>query len=189
MTRTMLAFIALALSAGRSATLRAQVEATEQSESGVGIAAGGSKPTGDFSKIANRGYHATIFAMVRPRYSLFEFRGEASFSQFSYRSSTPSASARILSVTANALSTDDFGRGVYLIAGVGMYQASSVCSACSSKSTRGGINAGSGFRFPLGSHKGFLELRYHYIPGGMDPTTGGVKSGTRFIPLSFGFKF
>jgi hypothetical protein len=34
-----------------------------------------------------------------------------------------------------------------------------------------------------------LEARYHYIPGASDPANGGVKSSTRFIPVSFGLVF
>jgi hypothetical protein len=35
----------------------------------------------------------------------------------------------------------------------------------------------------------FAEARYHYIAGPSDPTNGGIKSSTQFIPISFGVRF
>ena len=41
----------------------------------------------------------------------------------------------------------------------------------------------------LGGLSAFVEARYHYVPGASDPTTGGAKSSTQFIPLSVGVTF
>jgi hypothetical protein len=75
--------------------------------------------------------------------------------------------------------------GLFTIVGIGLYHASSVCASCSTQSTKVGFNFGGQYKLWMGNVNGFAEMRFHYIPGAMDPTTGGVKSGTGFIPVSF----
>jgi hypothetical protein len=64
-----------------------------------------------------------------------------------------------------------------------------VCTGCTAKATRGGINGGGGFTVRSGASEIFIESRFHYISGALDPTTGSFKSSTRFIPVSFGVRF
>jgi opacity protein-like surface antigen len=176
------ALLAVALSSG-----------TARAQAGFGLAAGLSAPMGDFGKIADAGYHVTGLMSYAPRLSPAGLRVEGSFSEFNYNStifsSAQSAKARVLSATANAVLASPGVMGPYVIGGVGVYRASAECSTCSSTSTKGGINVGGGFRFALTGFSAFLEARYHYIPGASDPTNGGIKSSTQFVPISFGLVF
>jgi hypothetical protein len=158
----------------------------------VGVAAGYSAPMGDFGKVADAGYHVTGLMSVSAPLVPIGLRVEGSFSQFNYNSSfsSTSASARILSATANAVFSSPGVVAPYVIGGLGIYNASASCSGCSSSSSsKVGYNGGAGFRFGLGGMSAFLEARYHYVPGGSNATTGGAKSSTQFIPISFGLTF
>ena len=165
----------------------AVLPATSMAQVGYGLAAGLSTPEGDFTRIAHPGYHLTGLVTFSPPLAPVGFRGEASISRF--RDKFGSATTQILSATANAVFAAPSLVGLYFIGGIGIYNASAICNGCTSNSTRGGINVGGGFKFGLGGLEAFLEARYHYIPGPMDATTGGIKSSTRFIPVSFGLKF
>ena len=185
MSRKALAIVALVAVALSSGTAHAQA--------GFGLAAGLSAPMGDFSKVADAGYHVTGLMAYAPRLSPVGFRVEGSFSEYNYSntlfSSARSAKARILSATANAVLASPGVMGPYVIGGVGVYHASAECNTCTTTSTKGGINVGGGFRFALTGFSAFLEARYHYIPGASDPTNGGIKSSTQFVPVSFGLVF
>jgi hypothetical protein len=66
---------------------------------------------------------------------------------------------------------------------------SALCSGCTASTTKLGYNGGGGFRRQLNGFSMFLEARFHYIPGASDPTTAGIKSSTRFVPISIGMIF
>jgi len=165
--------------------------ATAQAQMHYGVAAGLSAPEGDFGKVADAGYHVTGLVTVSAPLAPVGLRVEGSFSEFNYKStlSSTSAKARLLSATANAVFASPGIMGPYLVGGLGIYRASAECSGCSTSSTKGGFNGGAGFRFGLSGFSAFLEARFHYIPGASDATTGGVKSSTQFIPISFGLTF
>lgn len=163
--------------------------ATAEAQIGYGAAVGFSTPQGDFANLVEAGLHATGSVIFSPPLAPIGFRGEVSVSQFNYKGTLAGAKARIYSAAANVVIASPGIIGPYLIGGFGIYNASSVCDGCTTKSTKGGVNAGGGFKFGVGGYEAFLEARYHYIPGAMDPTTAGIKSSTRFIPVSFGLKF
>lgn len=156
---------------------------------GVGVAGGVSAPLGDFGKVAKSGYHVTGLLALRAPLAPVGGRVEGSFSEFKYKGVTDGAKARILSATANAVFSAPGIVGPYLIGGVGIYHATAECSSCNTSSTKVGFNGGGGVKVGLGGLSVFVEARYHYIPGASDPTTGGVKSSTQFIPVSLGLTF
>jgi len=157
---------------------------------GVGIAAGVSAPLGDFGKATQSGYHATGMLTIGVPLLPVGARLEGSFSQFDYKA-TPSndAKARILYATANAELSAPGIIAPYLIGGVGMYHATAECGTCATSSTRIGFNGGGGLKIGLAGFSVFVEARFHYIGGASNPTNGGVKSSTQFIPVSAGVTF
>ena len=177
--------------------------ASAEAQVNYGVAAGVSTPFGNFSKLAERGYQLTgLIAYMPPpaefpelaplmNVSQLGVRGDVSFSKFTYRNTIGStnASAQILSATVDAVSENPRVTGLYMLYGVGIYHAASVCSGCTTRSTRPGVNLGAEYKLRVGAVNAFLELRYHYIPGAMDPTTGGAKGATGFMPMSFALKF
>ena len=93
--------------------------------------------------------------------------------------------ASVLDLVGNALfpfGDAAFKTRPYLIAGLGVYHASSSGdlesgNSITSSDTNFGVNLGGGFNFNLSGFETFAELRYHIV------------SNTSFIPISFGFKF
>lgn len=165
---------------------------TARAQAGFGVAAGYSAPNGDFGKVVEGGYHITGLVKVSAPLMPIGARFEGTFSEFKYKNSPPSTSdakARILSATANATYSMSGILGPYLIAGVGIYRATAECDQCTTSSTKGGYNAGLGFKWGLSGFSAFVEARIHYIPGPSDPTNGGTNSSTRFIPVTFGLVF
>jgi hypothetical protein len=182
MSRKLLTAATLAVFALPAATAQAQI--------GYGVAAGLSAPRADFGSVADAGYHLTGLMTFSAPLAPVGLRVEGSFSEFNYKSALPtSAKARLLSTTANAVLSTPGLMGPYFIGGLGIYRASSVCSTCSTSSTKPGFNGGGGFRLGLSGFSAFLEARYHYVPGASAPTPGGVKNSTQFIPISFGLTF
>lgn len=165
--------------------------ATARAQFGFGLAAGPSYPKGDFGKVTDAGYHVTGLIAFRPATAPVGFRVDGSFSEFNYKSSLgrPGAKARLVYLTANAVLTSPGTMAPYLIGGFGIYDASAKCDLCTTSSTKGGFNGGVGYRLGLAGFSAFLEARFHYIAGPSDPTNGGVKSSTQFIPISFGARF
>ena len=139
MSRKLLTAATLAVFALPAATAQAQI--------GYGVAAGLSAPRADFGSVADAGYHLTGLMTFSAPLAPVGLRVEGSFSEFNYKSSlvTTSAKARLLSATANAVLSSPGIMGPYLIGGLGIYRASSVCSTCSTSSTKLGFNGGAGF--------------------------------------------
>ena len=198
MSRRRLTWVMVVAAAVPCASVRAQAS--------FAIAAGFSGPRGDFGNVVNSGYHilasiATDAGVYLPSGhdraqrsnagSPFRVRADGELTEFRYKlpSGARNAKARVLSGTANALvSPPQFGGG-YVIAGIGLYHMSAECDGCTTSTTKGGLNGGVGYELHLTRIKLFAEARYHYIGGPSDPTTGGVKSSTQFIPISLGVIF
>ena len=198
MSKRWLIWIVVAAAAAPRASLGAQAS--------FAIAAGFSGARGDLGNAVNAGYHllasiATDAGVYLPSGpdraqrsnagSLFRVRADAAFTEFRYKvpSGIRNAKARVLSGTANALvSPAQFGGG-YLIGGIGLYRMSAECDGCTTATTKGGLNGGVGYELRFTGLKLFAEARYHYIAGPSDPTTGGVKSSTQFVPISLGVIF
>jgi opacity protein-like surface antigen len=156
---------------------------------GYGVAAGASAPLGDFGKAVESGYHLTGLVTLGIPLAPVGGRLEGSFSEFNYKNVANGAKARILSATANGTLSTPGIVGPYFIGGIGVYRATAECSTCTTSSTKVGFNGGGGMKIGIGALSVFAEARYHYIGGASDPTNGGVKSSTQFIPLSFGLTF
>lgn len=156
---------------------------------GVGVAAGVSAPLSDFGKAAESGYHVAGLLTIGMPLLPVGARLEASFSEFNYKTSNNDAKARILYATANAELSAPGIIAPYLIGGVGMYHATAECATCTTSSTKIGFNGGGGLKIGLAGFSVFVEARVHYIGGASDPTNGGVKSSTQFIPVSAGVTF
>src|SRR5262245_36806751 len=156
---------------------------------GVGVAAGVSAPVGDFGKAAESGYHATGLLTIGVPLMPVGARLEGSFSEFNYKAFSNDAKARILYATANGELSAPGIIAPYVIGGVGMYHSTAECAGCTTSSTKIGFNGGGGLKIGLAGFSAFVEARFHYIGGASDPTNGGVKSSTQFIPISAGVSF
>jgi hypothetical protein len=123
--------------------------------------------------------------------SPFALRLEGTVSQYSQKSSlgVSNASTRLVYGTANLVISAAGGMGPYAIGGAGIYYSEAECRLCTTSGTEAGYNAGAGFRLALSGFSAFVESRYHVIPGGSDPTTGGTKKNAAFVPISFGLMF
>jgi hypothetical protein len=155
-----------------------------------GISGGFAMPGGEFGAVAKTGYAFNAFVSLLPPAGATTVRLEAGLNGMKYKLDAPSASARVMSMTANAVIPVPGVKGPYAIAGAGVYRATAECSGCTTKSTKGGLNAGAGYAFPIGANQGFVEVRFHYIGGPNDPTNAGVSgASTRFIPVLVGFRF
>src|SRR5437016_3003139 len=103
---------------------------------GYGVAAGLSAATGDFGKLVDAGYHVTGILTFSAPLAPVGARVEGSFNEFNYKSTILSgAKARLLSATANAVFSSPGIMGPYLIGGLGIYNASTSCSGCTSSSS------------------------------------------------------
>jgi hypothetical protein len=165
---------------------------TANAQAGVGLSAGLSIPRGDFGDGVDNGYHITGLIALGGRSAPAGLRLEGTFSEFNYKGvfAVNNAKARLLYGTANVVLATSGDAGGYVIGGFGVYRATAECDVCTTSSTKGGVNAGVGYRWGLSGFSAFLEARYHYIAGASDPTNGGVKgSNTAFIPISFGLRF
>ena len=175
MSRKLMTVAALAAFAIPAAAAHAQM--------GYGVSAGLSAPTGTTGNSVDAGFNVNAMLTFAAPLSPFGVRVEGGFNQFNFKSTILSgATFRVLSGTANVILTQPGIMGPYAIAGLGLYDASTSCSGCTSNSsTKVGFNGGAGFRFGLSGFSAFIEARYHYIP-----VSGG---NTSFIPISFGVTF
>lgn len=165
--------------------------AAAHAQVGFGIAAGPSVPLGDFSNAVDAGYHVTGIVNVGVPLAPVGLRLEGSFADFNYKPiiGSSGSKARIYSGTANVVFSTPGIIGPYLIGGIGVYNASAVCTNCNSSDTKIGFNGGGGFKVGLAGFAVFAEARYHYVPGAANATTGGTNSSTQFIPVSVGVTF
>jgi len=157
----------------------------------IGGTLGATIPVGDFSNVAELGWHlGGLFEYKQPSLPV-TWRGEITYHRNSLKNGAfaefpdVGGHASVLDLVGNALFP--FGDAAsktrpYLIAGLGVYHASSSGdlesgNSISRSDTNFGVNLGGGFNFNLSGFETFAELRYHIV------------SNTSFIPISFGFKF
>jgi hypothetical protein len=155
-----------------------------------GFHAGASMPQGDFGKLAKSGFHAGML-LGYAKWNPMAYRLEGSLGQYGYEGATDGEKARMWSAVGSAIYSPAAARGGYVIGGVGFYYMKAVCTSCEAHTTKGGVNAGVGYRFGAAAAKPSvaIESRYHFIPGGSDPTNAGLTTGTRFIPISIVVSF
>lgn len=177
------------LIAAISATLA--FPAVAEGQVGFGAAAGISQPIGDFGNVAEAGTQLSGLINLSIPLAPFGFRFEGSLGQYDYKTTVGSrgGNVRMLSAVANAMFSMPGPIGPYLIGGIGYYRSSAECSGCTTKSAKVGYNGGAGFRIGLFGLAAFAEARLHHIPGANDPTNGGLKTNTQFVPLSVGLTF
>jgi hypothetical protein len=155
-----------------------------------GFHGGASMPQGDFGKVANSGFHAGMLVGYA-KWNPMAYRVEGSLGQYGYEGATNGEKVRMWSAVGSAIYSPAAVRGGYVIGGVGLYYMKAACSSCQAHTTKGGVNAGLGYRFGnVAAKPSFaIESRYHFIPGGSDPTNGGLTTGTRFVPISIVVSF
>jgi hypothetical protein len=158
---------------------------------GFGAAAGVAQPVGDFGNVAKAGPLFSGLVNVSIPLAPVGVRFEGSYGTYDYKSTVGSTggNVRMLSATANAIVSTPGPIGPYLIAGLGYYRSTAECTACSTESNKVGYNGGVGLKAGLFGVAAFVEARFHHIPGASDPTNGGVKTNTQFIPVSVGVTF
>ncbi|MDQ2765687.1 MAG: outer membrane beta-barrel protein, partial [Gemmatimonadota bacterium] len=171
--------------------LAASIPLSAQSTAGIpiqfGVMGGRTQPIGALAGAANNDWNFGALALLGGRESRLRFRLDGQWQQVagkpnggtlvcvtcghtSYR-----RDYRVLDATANAVFSSPVSSSakVYLIGGVGVYNARGTNSEFpnaqvgpqTSSVTGFGINTGAGVSFGLGRHAGFVEARYHDLLG------------------------
>ena len=168
----------------------------------VGVGGGGTVPVGDFANDVKTGWNVLGFFQYQPvAEGPWAVRAEAQYHRASYTDdflsdvgASPGDDLRnsVLYVGASALFHLNAGTGVrpYVIGGLGLYELTASITDDNGISTSDsesgfGFNGGVGLRFG-GPVAFFVETRFHQFS--ITPT-GGVKSTSRFIPVSIGVSF
>lgn len=168
----------------------------------VGLGAGGTVPVGDFANDVKTGVHALGYLQYQPAgEGPWAVRAEAQYNLARYTDdflvdvgATPDDDLenKVLYVGASALYHVHTGSAVrpYLIGGLGLYELTASLTDGSGISTSDsesgfGFNGGAGLRFG-GAVGVFIEARFHQFS--ITPR-GGLKSTSRFIPVSIGVNF
>jgi len=147
----------------------------------IGVAAGGTIPSGDFKDATNTGYHGMLTLHVQPPLSPVGLRIDGMFNDLAMKDID--GKAKVWALTANAM-VGAGGIGPYVIGGIGYYHTSisgQVLSFGNPSDNKFGFNGGVGVRLPLTGISAFAEARYHYI------TDSDAK--VRLIPISVGIEF
>ena len=177
MRRTLMlaSFAALAVLPMKAATPQAPMTS-------IGVAAGGTIPTGDFGDGTKTGFNALLTMHVHPPLSPLGLRVDGMFNQLDL-SGGAEGHARVWAFTANAV-VGAGGIGPYFIGGIGYYNTkvgNTVLSLGDASENKFGFNGGVGVRLPLTGFSAFAEARYHYV------TDSNAK--VRLIPISVGVEF
>jgi len=170
-------------------TVRAQARAIQ-----VGIGAGVTLPTGDYSECCKSGWNAGGFLQYRQPDQVVGLRVDLQYHGNDMKDeflltlgATPgtTGSGTILFGGAAGVlevAPQESSVGWYLLAGGGIYQFELSVNesgiSVSDSQTKFGFNAGAGLKFRVGGASLYVESRYH-----------GVKvedSNITFVPLSFG---
>lgn len=168
----------------------------------VGIGGGGTVPLGDFANDVKTGWNALGFFQYQPvAEGPWAVRAEAQYSRARYTDdflldvgATPDDDLHnsVLYAGVSALYHLNGGNGVrpYVIGGLGLYELTASLTDGSGISTSDsesgfGVNGGIGLRVG-GPVAFFVEARFHQFS--ITPT-GGVKSTSRFIPVTVGVSF
>jgi len=162
----------------------------------LGGSLGASVPMGDFSDIADLGFHLGGLIEYKPGASPVNLRGEITYSRNGLKEGffeeipglDGDGDVSMINVIGNTLFS--FGDAAstarpYVIAGLGVYRmkfAEEVAGFdVSDTQTKFGLNVGAGFTFNLSGFETFVEGRFHSV--------FADGSNLNFVPLSFGFRF
>lgn len=192
---------ALALAAPAASTQ--EMSAPQTYPIGFGIAGGLLVPTGDVSDLQSTGWNLQGFVDWTSGTSPFGVRGDISFGSLMGKDIT------VGGVTASASNLHLFsitGDGVwmirpapgstsrttpYLLAGIGLYHASTEASVGGvtedNSSTDFGINFGGGVLYELAGFSTFAEIRYHNVFSGA--SSDGESTSAHYIPIVVGLRF
>lgn len=156
------------------------------------ISGGLTLPAGDLGDFHDSGFHYDASLLINiPGFPL-TLRPEFSLTQFKWESIAPGGSMIDGSTqTIAALGNIEvpLGAGLYVLAGGGILslsRESDVSTAGDVSASEFMLDAGAGFRFALGSMRGFVEARI----GTASYDEGKIGfSKAQFIPLTFGLVF
>ena len=154
------------------------------------VAAGATAPIGDAADGLEMGYNASVGLTFKPPVAPVGLRVEGMYNQLSGKG-TPAVGSRIMALIVNGTFSGAALPAVYLIGGLGMYNASATDWPTAlgpepDAVNKLGINVGAGFNFPLPSLSPFAEVRLHHIMAKDDDT--GAKN-IQLVPITFGIRF
>ena len=164
------------------AVLPAKAATAQVPMTSIGVAAGGTIPSGDFKDGTKTGFNALLTLHVHPPLSPLGLRVDGMFNQLDL-SGGVDGNARVWAFTANAVMGSG-GLGPYVIGGIGYYNTkitNTVLSFGDPSESKFGLNGGVGVRLPLTGFSAFAEARYHYVMSS--------EAKVRLIPISFGLEF
>jgi opacity protein-like surface antigen len=175
MKRLMLGAAVVGLSLVAAPAAHAQV--------GVGVSAGLSMPTGNFSDSFKSGYSVNGLIGFTMPMSPIGFRGEVGYNSWDGKSLFSGVTASSLSGTANVVLQVP-GMVVakpYVIAGIGEHRVKFDGGGASDSETKMGWNVGGGLNFGLGTLATMIEARYVTV------NTSG--ESLHYVPITFGIMF
>ena len=153
------------------------------------VAAGATAPIGDAADGFEMGYNATVGLTFKPPVAPVGLRVEGMYNQLAGKDPSP-VGMRLMALTVNGTFSGAALPAVYLIGGLGMYNAKATDVPAGipepDAENKFGINVGAGFNFPLPSLQPFAEIRLHHIMTADDAT--GAKN-TQIVPITFGIRF
>lgn len=169
----------------------AALPATAQRAFKFGLSAGATLPVGGFGDLNDAGYNFGAHALISSRFFPQDFKLEVQHNRLQLEETN--ANTMVTSATFNLeLNPGSALAGVspYLSAGLGGYYVKTELRGpppdltAYDNTTKFGLNAGAGLRFPLAGFNAFLEARYHRVRSGRF-----VFGTVTYIPIVFGITF
>lgn len=165
--------------------------ATAQASFRIGLSGGGTVPVGEFGDLNDTGYNFGAHALISSPFFPQDFKLEVQHNRMKLKGSE--ANTMVTSGTVNLELNPGSALArlaPYLSVGLGGYYVKTALRGSPpalteyDNTTKFGLNAGGGLRFPLGPLNAFLDGRYHRVK-----SDRFVSGKVTYIPIVFGFTF
>lgn len=162
--------------------------ATAQRTFKIGLHGGGTIPVQEFGDLNDAGYNFGAHVLISSRFFPQDFKLEVQHNRMKLEGSD--ANTMVTSGTLNLELNPGSALAriaPYLSAGLGAYYVKTALRGATpvlteyDNTTKFGLNAGGGLRFPLGPLNGFLEARYHRVK-----SDRFVSGSVTYVPIVFG---
>jgi hypothetical protein len=172
-------------------TVVAALPATAQRAFKFGLSAGGTVPVREFGELNDPAYNFGAHALISSRFFPQDFKIELQHNRMKLEGT--GANTMVSSATFNLeLNPGSALAKVapYLSAGMGVYHVKTQLRGPPpalteyDNTTKFGLNAGGGLRFPLAAVNAFLEARYHRVR-----SDRFVSKTVTYVPVVFGITF
>ena len=157
----------------------------------IGLHGGGTLPVQEFGDLNDTGYNFGAHVLVSSRFLPQDFKIELQHNRMKLEDSD--ANTMVTSATLNLELNPGSALAriaPYLSAGLGGYYVTTALRGpppeltAYDNTTKFGLNAGGGVRFPLAALNGFLEARYHRVK-----SDRFLSGSVTYVPIVFGITF